>query len=219
MATTTPTSNVLTCLWDQPTELGQTLDLLSAYGVQGPERLPMGEIDRLLLRLHRKVCGSDLEFTSRCPGCNAQNAFVLAAELLPPAQPAWVRVGTGGGVRPPAVVDLVDLPLDLDAAPLAVLERCTVGSPSEPATAVHLALAVSLDEVGPLGLECVDCGRPFEAAVDLGRAVLGAMVARATELDREVHLIATTYGWSLAEIESLPDGRREHLVGLIRGER
>jgi hypothetical protein len=37
------------------------------------------------------------------------------------------------------------------------------------------------------------------------------------EFDREVHLLASTYGWDLPTIEALPDQRRQRLAALVSG--
>lgn len=219
MSTANLQTTVLSCLWDQPTELGQIVALLAACGVSEPASRSMGDVDRQLLAVHERFAGAGIEFTAACPRCEADNAFVVSSDLLPPDEPVSFLVGRHGGVRAPRLVDLLDLPDDPEEAESVLVQRCSVGEPTEPPMPGHLAQAVAHDEVRLVGLSCIECGHDFDTEVDLSRAVLGALVARAMVLDREVHLLAATYGWSLGDIERLSDGRREHLVGLIQGDR
>ena len=48
--------------------------------------------------------------------------------------------------------------------------------------------------------------------------VIEALGELRSTVDREVHLLATTYGWDLTTIDALPDDRRQRLADLVSGE-
>jgi hypothetical protein len=61
---------------------------------------------------------------------------------------------------------------------------------------------------------CVECGAPVSEFVDVQRLVTAAIADAVADVDVEIHLIASRYGWDLATIESLPDTRRVRLAAL-----
>jgi len=63
---------------------------------------------------------------------------------------------------------------------------------------------------------CPDCGCPHEMNVDLAGAALARLEGQQRSLLEGVHLLATHYHWSEAEIFALPAWRREHYLGLLR---
>ena len=99
-------------------------------------------------------------------------------------------------------------------APAELCLRCLVGSPERAPEANDLEL-VDDSLAGPVMIDCSGCGRPIAVDLDVERAVLERLVRRGREIDRQVHVLASAYHWSLAEIESLGDERRETLAELI----
>jgi hypothetical protein len=197
-----------------PDELGQVLALHRAAGADAPERLRVAAGDRRLLGLHRALTGRDLELTATCAGCGAVSVAVLAPGALPPDAPRSARLGRGGGLRQPTYADLQGLPGDRAAAAGELLGRCVVGAPSRAAREEDLA-GIEDSLAGPVALACVECGAGLEVAADVQRLVLEALQRHAAEVEREVHLLARAYGWSLAAIEALPDERRRRFAELV----
>lgn len=212
---------VLLELHGPTSELGQVLALLRAAGEPSPDGLLVGEGDRRLVELAARLTGEPPEVAVACPACGELNSVVLSAATLPPAAPACAWWGPGGGLRPPTYGDLLAV---AEAAATAtggvdaLLERCTVGAPPRPATSADLERA---DDTltGPIGLACVGCGEPVWLDVDVERLVLERLMARAREVEREVHLLARAYQWDLATIEALPDARRRRLAKLVDEDR
>jgi hypothetical protein len=209
---------VLTSLEGRGSELDQAVAVLRASGVERPEALPLGEGDRLLLRLHRELAGRDPEVTATCPECGETSAATLSPETVPPAAPRCARAGVGGGVREPTYADLAGLPGDGAAAAAELVRRCTLGTPARAPDPADLEMADD-SLCGPLLLQCAGCGAPIEVAVDVERLALRGLARRARERDVEVHLLASAYGWPLATIEALSDARRGRLARLIADAR
>ncbi len=195
-------------------ELAQALALLRVAGQPAPEDLTLGEGDRLLLELHRALTGGDAEVELRCPACETLNVATLSPQTVPAAVPRCAWLGPGGGLRQPTYGDLLGLPADPEQAEAELLARCVVGAPSRPVLAEAFEIA---DDAlsGPICIACVECGQPLQAPVDVQRLVLEGLQRCALTLDYELHVLASAYGWSLREIESLPDARRRHLVSLV----
>jgi hypothetical protein len=194
-------------------ELGQALALLRAAGCAAPEALTLGEGDRLLLALHRALTGRDVEVAMRCTVCDTVSVATLTAQTVPEHEPRCAWLGPGAGLRQPTYGDLLALPGDPARAAAALLARCTIGTPPQPATAAHLDL-VDDALTGPIVLACVECGQLLETVGDVQRLALEGLQRCALSIDVELHVLASTYGWSLAEIESLPDDRRRRLATL-----
>jgi hypothetical protein len=210
---------VLLELHGPSSELGQVLALLRAAGDPDPGAMLVGTGDRRLLDLAARLTGGPPEVAVACPGCGELNSVELSGTALPPAAPACAWWGPGGGLRPPTYADLEAA---AEAGPVdgagALLARCTVGTPPRPPTAADAAWA---DDTlsGPIQLACVACGEPVELDLDVQRVALERLMARAREVEREIHLLARAYQWDLATIEALPDARRRRLARLVDDDR
>jgi hypothetical protein len=197
-------------------ELEQVLAVLRSCGVERPETLPLGEGDRALLAAHRELTGRDVELTVTCSDCGEVSSAWLEPEQLPVPPPSLARLGSGGGLREATYEDLLGLPADDSENEL--LRRCTVGAPGRPPTPDDAEL-VDRSLSGPLLIECVSCGARVEAPIDVERLVVDLLGRHLAEIDVEVHLLASRYGWALSTIESLPDARRRRLAELAADDR
>jgi len=77
-----------------------------------------------------------------------------------------------------------------------------------------MAAADPLAEIR-LTFDCPVCGDAFEDDLDLPTFLWAEMAARAKRLLSEVHLLASAYGWSEAEILGLSPVRREFYLGMV----
>jgi hypothetical protein len=195
---------------DGPDLLAQAVAVLRAAAPEpDPALLPAGEADRLLLTVHEQALGRPLEHTAACPACGAFTTLPLGradvGEHYP--QSAWCSAGIGA--REPTYADLSAAQGD----PAALLALCGVGT------------GATLDDIariegslcGPLRSSCCECGARLELDVDVVALVLRSLSTVRLDLDREVHLLATGYGWDLAVIESLPEARRRRLAAHVAG--
>lgn len=65
---------------------------------------------------------------------------------------------------------------------------------------------------------CPACGAGNEIAIDLEAVALARLERHRRCLLREIHALASRYGWTEAEILALPPARRAHYLALIEGE-
>lgn len=204
-----PTLAALADALAAPTELAQTIGVLSAAGhqVQG---LTLGAGDRLLLGLHRELTGRDVSVAAPCPACGVLGEVDLGPATLPP--PSVVE----GPVRPPTYADLTGLPPG-EAGSAELVRRCTV-APDAGVTPADLA-EVDDSLSGPLVFACPECGAAVECPVDIQPLALRGLVDLLRRYEQEVHLLASAYHWDLATIEALPDGRRRQLARYVEAER
>jgi hypothetical protein len=193
------------------TEFAGVIAVLRACGVADCTGYPIGVIDRLLLQAHRAVLRRDLEVVATCRSCGVLNALPLGFGDVPDYSPRSAWFGPGVGVREPTVGDLAGLADDLEAAVLELEARCRIG-PGQPVFAGLDVVDQSL--CGVVRVACVECGEGVSAFVDVQRLVVSAIAGAVADVDVEIHLIASRYGWDLATIESLPDVRRARLAAL-----
>jgi hypothetical protein len=204
---------LLRALAEADSEFGEAIALLRACGVADGLSCPVGVIDRLLLRAHRAVLHRDLQVVAACAACSTLNALPLGFDDVPAYEPRSAWCGPGTGLREPTGADLTGLPEDDEAAILELERRCRIGPATEPREPAALDRAEqSLS--GTVHAACAECGAPVSRSVDIQRLVIAAVAEAVAEVDIEVHLIASRYGWDLATIESLPDGRRTRLAAL-----
>jgi hypothetical protein len=197
-------------------ELGEVVALLRACGVADCTPYPVGVIDRLLLRAHRAVLHRDLEVVVACPACRVLNALPLGIDDVPEYSPRSAWCGPGAGVREPTGADLSGLPDDAEEAALELERRCRIGPAGGPVAAGALDRA-DQSLCGTVQVACIECGAPVSEFVDVQHLVTAAIADVVADVDVEIHLIASRYGWELGTIEALPDGRRERLAALAGG--
>jgi hypothetical protein len=86
------------------------------------------------------------------------------------------------------------------------------------------AVEAALQQIDPLvrpvvAAICPECGHSTEQEEDVAERALLVLQAQQERLFTGVHLLASRYHWSEAEIFALPAWRREHYLNLLRGER
>lgn len=196
-------------LGDQEREVDQVRVLLVDLGVD-PSTVTVGTADRLVLAQAEALTGRPLELAATC-SCGTVNAVTLTVAELPDATSASRWLGPGTGLRATTWGDLLDLGSTEEEA---LLRRCTVGTPRPAPSPGDLA---DLDDAlaGPIVTTCVDCGDELKLDVDLVTEALRRLVQVAATVDREVHLLASAYGWDLATIEGLPRHRRQRLSRMV----
>jgi hypothetical protein len=180
---------------------------LARYGVDDAAMLPVGIADRSLLEAHETLLGRPLERTVGCEACGAWTTLPLGRGDVAEHWPVSAWLGPGSGAREPTYADL----LATAGAPDVLLARCAIG---EGATLTDLA-RVEGSLSGPLRSQCVECGAPLVEEVDVLALAVGALGELRAQIDREVHLLATAYGWDPSTIDALPDRRRRRLAELV----
>jgi hypothetical protein len=172
----------------------------------------------------------ELEFSARC-NCGGQFEFALplATLLDSPQAGACIEAPLEGGrrvkLRRPTGGDLRQWremqPGSRDQATRTMLDCLLIeGKPrAEDVPQLARALAerdplVALSVLCP----CPACGAGNEVPIDLEAVALARLERRRRALLREIHALASHYGWSEAEILALPSERRTQYLALIEAE-
>jgi hypothetical protein len=218
-----------------PVERG--LALLAAAWPERPldelARLPIGRRDTALLRLRSELFGAALDVRTECPGCREPLELALETTDLiaaaghgddaAPGAPQTLEAG--GRLIRFRLPDSLDL-LDAIAAPeprRALLARCVFAEASpgaesagEPALSAEIeaALAARMEALDPLAsaacaLTCPACGHGWTAPLDVPSYVWNEIHAWALRTLREVHWLASSYGWRERDILALGARRRQ----------
>ena len=209
--------------------------LLSAVLPDAPPEtladLPLGRRDALLLTLRARLLGERMEAVAACPACGerAEFTFSVADVRVPPPEPSpappTVRAeGYEVAFRLPTSADLAALrhAPNVASARRLLLARCVLdvrrgadeAGPDELPETVVAAVAAEMTRLDPqadvrLATACPACAHTWEAPFDVVRFLWTEIDAWARRTLREVHLLATAYGWSEHEILSLTPWRRQ----------
>lgn len=214
----------------------QALLLLSAAfpgRTQGElAQLSIGQRDALLLRLREQTFGSRLTGLAACPNCGERlETSFLVSELLesipaPDEGGAPLTLETLGykiSFRLPTSQDLQNAP-DREALLAAcVLEAARAEAAIPPASlseAVTQALVARMEQADPLAsvtmpLTCPACNHAWQSLFDIASFFWSEIGAWAARILREIHLLASAYGWSEAEILALSAWRRQRYLELV----
>jgi hypothetical protein len=189
--------------------------------------LPVAIHDRLLAALYAMEYGDLVNCRADCGACGKPFQFRFAlADLLASQDEAAAGVGlpeedgcwtapSGARLRPPDLRDAAA------GEPRSLLARIAAGPvpPEEEET-----LAAFLERASPilaldLDAACPECGEAQGVAFDLPHFLVRAVAGERPFLIREVHLVASRYGWSFAEIMTLARADRRAFATLIESER
>ena len=184
-------------------------------------RMSVGDRDRALAALYRDLYGDRIQADAKCVGCGAtyEIRFTLSA-LVAGRQPD----GSAAGDPPVLTVGDSQLRLpqmrDLAEGPEGFLDRLLVVGPVPDAEAAETAIeaadpALELDLAGT----CPECGSPQATPFSMAGFLTASLARDRAFLNREVHLIASTYHWSLTEIHSLSRADRQGFARLLIAER
>ncbi len=191
---------------------------------------PLGERNLALAALRSRCFGSRLQAWAACAQCGEKMEFDLDGRLL-----AGRAGQTGAGApvevnghfyRLPTSRDLAQAAQEGDAfqAAVRIVDACRVdaGAPAQwteeevEAVGNGMALADPMAEI-VMDLTCPACGNQSSEALDLVDFLWSEIEARARRLLRELHALASAYGWPEKEILSLSDRRRRLYVEMVRG--
>lgn len=198
------------------------------WPVEAIADLPLGAVNASLLQLRAACFGPHIDGHADCPQCGQRLAFALdVRHLLACADdddlaPREAEVA-GLRVRAPSLRDLaaVAAESDRERAARQLLARCTLaGDAAQLDDAALRAVEERLDALDPqadvaLALRCVACGYTDLAQLDAGQLLWDEIEAHAQVLLREVHQLASAYGWSEAQILALTPARRAGYLAMV----
>ena len=204
-------------------------------------QLPVGRRDARLLELREQTFGPLLPCLAACPACHENLECNLnTGDLLSsvradnvPSSPSWLlQVGDYQiQFRLPDSRDLAGLSPDAEVAHnrAQLLQACLLsarrGDMEIPATAlpveVEAAVVNRMAELDPeadlqLKLDCPECGHQWNAPFDIVSFFWAELQAAATRALREVHELASAYGWSETGILSMTPRRRQAYLEMLR---
>ena len=202
--------------------------------------LPLGMRIVRLLRIVELTTESDaLAITLRCPHAGCGKRLELSLHYRRLAAHAAPEDGAGKIVRFPLPNDsslALRLPTGRDQAAwqsqsyatqheaLAAIARSLIVMPSDSTVALspdQLApLASAMEEADPLvafsvNTTCPHCQQSAEIPADLEVLALQRLAQHQRALLREVHGLATRYGWTEGEVLAIPGWRRAEYLRLI----
>jgi hypothetical protein len=212
---------------------------LSLLSIATPEcsfeelcRLPIGGRDKRLFDLRRWAFGPKLQVMATCPQCGQQLEMTLLANELS---------GVASDDGSEAVVEVEDYQLacrapnsedlmacvgsDLAAARQILLRRCVrVKCQAESAELPQEIAALAARRVAELDpkadvhiqLTCPDCERHWSEAFDIVSFFWTEIDAWARRLLRQVHALASAYGWRESDILALNPTRREIYLAMVQ---
>jgi uncharacterized protein YbaR (Trm112 family) len=227
-------------LANQPVE--RALALLCATSPDvSPEalaRMSIGTRDALLLRLRERTFGPRLSSIVSCPRCRERLEFDFTTEEIAVDAEIDQQVklfslsvqGYEVEFRLPSSLDLsvASASAGIDEAQRSLLSRCLLSAQldAQEKTLDELPAEVIqavLDEMGrrdpqadvQLALSCPQCGHAWQLTFDIVSFFWSEIEAWAQRILREVHALASAYGWREEEILALSAWRRQVYLGMI----
>jgi hypothetical protein len=238
-----PTAGEFLDAWERGFDASQVergLELLSVACPDMPrealEDLSIGERDALLLSLRETAFGHDLTALIRCPSCGESLELGFATTDLrggasgSPAALALRRDGCEVQLRRLTSRDLAAAQEgDLAQRRRVLLERCIVSAHIDgaPASAAQLPAAVAEAVVQrvaeadaqadvQLAVSCAACGHAWQVPFDIVSFLWTELEAWAARTLREVHVLASNYGWTEREVLAVSPFRRRQYLGMVK---
>jgi len=239
-----PTATDLLNVWERgrsQSPMDRALSLLTlGHSEEKPEdlaKLKIGARDARLLELREKVFGSRIDGRSDCPACgqSVEMNFTVSEVQAVSASAVPETCGAEFGkyeinFRLPSSNDLATLVPDENIAiqKRRLVQRCvmnvksggqSLGADQLPEDAVT-ALSERMSELDPQGdvqiaLTCPQCAHHWHAPLDVVSFFWSELHAWAIRLLRDVHVLASAYGWREADILALSLWRRQAYLELI----
>ncbi len=226
--------------WNQP-PVQRALALLAVAFPETPgdtlAELSIGQRDLCLLTLREQTFGSQLAGLTACPECDARLELSFDVRDVRVELPSeFVEVHSLNvsdyqvRFRVPNSLDLSALTStsSLSAARQLLFERCLLSAQRDGEAIDQLpvevvdAVSARMAEVDPqadvrLALVCPVCRHNWEATFDIVSFFWSEINAWALRILREVHMLASAYGWCESEILALSQQRRQFYLEMVGG--
>jgi len=221
---------------------GRAAALLSSAcpdtSVEHWETIGLPEVVLQLARLRQLSFGSGLTAYLPCSHCGDRLEFQIdLAQIIPHLETLstetiaeWTCGSDRFSMRPANQHDLAEAGTqnDPEEARWVLLQRCTRinGQPvtDENSAALRASEAQAMEAFTRLhqGAEitfhvaCVNCGHAEETDLDMARFLWAEVRHRVSRLFRDVHELASAYGWSEDAILAMPAHRRARYLEIIQ---
>jgi hypothetical protein len=204
---------------------------------EDPAELKIGERDARLLELRGNVFGSHIAGRADCPACGQSiemNFTVSELQTVPASEVPETCAAKFGkyeiNFRLPNSNDLGTLTASDDIATQKrwLVRRCILNAKKDGQSFAAdqlpddmvTALSERMSELDPQGdvqlaLSCPECSHRWTALLDIGSFVWSEIHAWAVRLLRDVHMLASAYGWREADILAMSPWRRQAYLELI----
>jgi hypothetical protein len=220
----------------------RALTLLAAASPEMPldslARLSIGRRDTLLFILRAWMFGSGLVGLAQCSACAEQIELTFdTADILSKYEQSRVEEFSLSmedcqvRFRLPTSNDLIALSDATDIATFRnrLLEHCLVAAQlnGQPVSASNLPSAAVKELVEQIGradpqgdiqmiLCCSSCKRELQAALDIVSFFWTEINSWAMRMLREIHSLASTYGWTESDILAMSAARRQVYLELVQ---
>jgi len=237
-----PSTEAMLDAWERgapkgPVERGVILAALAAPDATEDKlaALPIGQRDHYLLALRAAAFGPRLTGLLACEACGEELELDVAVDELRAAgssAAAELTVAAGDYVVWLRLPDSHDLIAAAAASPEdgpgVLLHRCVVRAEQDgvPITADALPAELvtqagnTLSDADPLAdlrfaLTCIRCGHDCQTSFDTATFLWTELDAWAGRIHREIHTLASAYGWSERDILRLGPARRARYLRMI----
>lgn len=206
-------------------------------GTKPVSELSVGEAEVSMAKLHQLLFGRQIEATASCPACGQRielqfdlNEIALNTTREPSSPLTRIIGSLRVDFRLPTLVDLTLLGEREDTATrkLFLLKHCLLHTSEngeersfeELPAAVLETIEQTMEEVDSaadirLSLSCPACVHKWNAVFDITMFLWNKLDVWARRTLRDVHQLASAYGWGESEILSLTPSRRSYYLGLI----
>lgn len=226
-------------MWERGVDAGPgergTLLLSAAHpGIESASwhHASLGTRNAALLDLRVRLFGPDLDGVAECPACDETIEIGLPLPRLEWPAPAATLSVTAAGydieARLPTIADVAELPAEMEAAALTLLDRCVVGArrAGEEVAAASLppavvdAVSTAMANADPHGVielvvACPACDERSAVVLDPAAYLWSELHRWAIRTLHEIHALATAYGWSEADVLALSPTRRQAYLQLV----
>ncbi len=227
--------------WAQP-PIQRAITLLALARPETPAesliKLSIGQRNAVLLTLREQLFGPQLASLAKCDSCGEQLELTFAAaDILRAGQPelaerlAIIHDEYEVQFRLPNSEDLAAVVRGEDGTAMRqrLFERCVLAAHhnSEAIAAGQLpaevveTVAERMAQADPQAdvrftLSCPQCGHQTQARFDIASFFWNEIHAWACRLLRQVHALASAYGWRESEILAMSPWRRQLYLEMIR---
>jgi hypothetical protein len=229
-------------VWESGLAQGPVERALTLLGAACPEtprdslaRLSIGRRDASLLTLREWTFGSHVDSLVACPQCGRRleltfNVADVRVDGEAPLELSATVAEYELRLRPPNSTDIAAIAAEpaVEQKRRLLFERCLIeahrdGQAATPGRLPPEALdtvAERLAEADPqadiqLDIACSYCGKRWRSAFDIVTFFWSEIEAWACRILREVHTLASAYGWSERDILALTSARRQYYLEMV----